>query len=103
MWFLGSPLLSKEGSRAAAGWSVQSPAQRLFIDARAKRSLLIGTFVFEQILMFRPIGLTLRAAPALATRRLPRLTKAGNTSPYSEHISWLLLRTLWHWAEARDY
>jgi hypothetical protein len=32
----------------------------------AKRSLLIGTFVFEQ------------TAPALATRGHPRLTKAGN-------------------------
>ena len=32
----------------------------------AKRSLLIGTFVFEQ------------TAPALASRGHPRLTKAGN-------------------------
>jgi hypothetical protein len=44
----------------------------------AKRTLLIGTVVFEQLLMFRPIGLTLRAAPALAMRGHPRLTKAGN-------------------------
>jgi hypothetical protein len=29
-------------------------------------------------LMFRPIGLTLRAAPALAMRGHPRLAKAGN-------------------------
>src|SRR5580765_3883019 len=46
----------------------------------AKRTLLIGTLVFEQSLVFRPIGLTLRAAPALAARGHPRLTKAGNGS-----------------------
>jgi hypothetical protein len=49
-----SPLLSKEGSREAAGWSVQSRAAT--IDAREALLLLIGTVVFEQ------------TAPALAMR-----------------------------------
>ena len=61
------PLLSKEGClrEAQTGWSVQSPAQPLLIDAR-EAHLLIGTFAFEQ------------TAPALAARGHPRLTKAGN-------------------------
>ena len=59
-----SPLLSKEGSREAAGWSVQS--REATIDAREALLLLIGTVVFEQ------------TAPALAMRGHPRLTKAGN-------------------------
>ena len=36
------PLLSKEGSRAAAGWSVQSTAKRLLINAR--EALLINRY-----------------------------------------------------------
>jgi type III secretory pathway component EscT len=52
----------------------------------AKRSLLIGTFVFEQILMFRPIGLTLRAAPALATRVHPALLRRGIIQQFATSI-----------------
>ena len=57
-------LLSIEGSREAAGWSVQS--REATIDAREALLLLIGTVGFEQ------------TAPALAMRGHPRLTKAGN-------------------------
>jgi hypothetical protein len=38
--------LSKEGSREAAGWSVQS--REATIDAREGLLLLIGNVVFEQ-------------------------------------------------------
>ena len=41
----------------------------------AKRSLLIGTFVFEQ------------TAPAFATRKHPRLTKAGNILRSFEYVT----------------
>src|SRR5690242_14330070 len=64
------PSLVRRGSRAAAGWSVQSPAKRLLIDAREAHLIVIGTFVLEQ------------TAPALATRGHPRLTKAGNRSSH---------------------
>src|ERR1700740_1405492 len=69
VWFGPIPLLSKGGAGAQRpGWSVQSRVATLQMSA--KRSLLIGTFVFEQ------------TAPALATRGLPRLTKAGNGLSY---------------------
>jgi hypothetical protein len=56
-------LLSKEGKQRNGG-VVQSRAATLLM--LVKRSLFIGTFVFEQ------------TAPALAARGHPRLTKAGN-------------------------
>src|ERR1700756_3687983 len=61
-------LLSKEGlsaPKAQTGGLFKVPRSGS-LQMLAKRSILIGTFVFEQFLMFRPIGLTLRAAPALA-------------------------------------
>src|SRR6476646_3558835 len=45
----------------------------------------------NRFLMFRPIGLTLRAAPALATRGHPRLTKAGNNPTNSQLLYWFRL------------
>jgi hypothetical protein len=41
------PLLSKEGSRVAAGWSVQGSAKRLLIHAR--EALLIQSVRFAEI------------------------------------------------------
>src|SRR5262249_41109591 len=67
------PLQSKEGClrEAQTGWSVQSAAHSLY--KIAKRTLLIGTFDFEQ------------TAPVLAARGHPRLTKAGNGTANFRH------------------
>ena len=48
-----------------------------------REALLINRYCssLNSVLRFRPIGLTLRAAPALAARGHPRLTQAGSWRP----------------------
>jgi hypothetical protein len=67
------PILSKEG-KARSARVVCSKSRSHVIHAR--EALLIDRYCssLNRYLMFRPIGLTLRAAPALAARGHPRLT-----------------------------
>jgi hypothetical protein len=68
------------GNSLKLGGVVCSKTRSHLTDAR--KAILINRYCssLNNYLMFRPIGLTLRAAPAVATRGHPRLTKAGNSA-----------------------